>query len=87
MGGPGRYTVGQVDGSLLNLVGETIEGIGELVLASSLPACRFKYEDEETQLCPLAVPQDQWLRLKQPLLHPAKARKSSLTRVREYGLF
>tara|TARA_B100000003_G_scaffold170072_1_gene157277 strand:- start:819 stop:1613 length:795 start_codon:yes stop_codon:yes gene_type:complete len=52
MGGPGRYTVGQVDSGLLNLVGETIEGIGELVLASRCPACRFKYEDEETQLCP-----------------------------------
>ncbi|HII63695.1 MAG TPA: ABC transporter ATP-binding protein [Candidatus Poseidoniaceae archaeon] len=52
MGGPGRYTVGQVDSGLLNLVGETIEGIGELVLAPSCPACRFKYEDEETQLCP-----------------------------------
>ena len=52
MGGPGRYSVGELESGKLSLVGERISSIGELVLASSCPACNHDYADTDDQLCP-----------------------------------
>ena len=52
MGGPGRYSVGQLESGKLSLLGERISAIGQLVLASSCPACNHNYADSDEQLCP-----------------------------------
>jgi putative ABC transport system ATP-binding protein len=52
MGGPGRYSVGELESGKLSLLGESISSLGELVLASSCPACNHDYADSDDQLCP-----------------------------------
>ena len=52
MGGPGRYSVGQLESGKLSLLGERISAISQLVLASSCPACNHNYADSDEQLCP-----------------------------------
>ena len=52
MGGPGRYSVDQLESGKLSLAGESISSIGDLVLASSCPACNHDYKDSDEQLCP-----------------------------------
>ena len=52
MGGPGRYSVGDVSSGNLRLVGEEVSEMGELVLASICPACKHDYGDDEAQQCP-----------------------------------
>lgn len=52
MGGPGRYSVGDLSSGKLSLIGESISGIGDLVLANSCPACNHEYGNSDEQLCP-----------------------------------
>jgi ABC-type methionine transport system ATPase subunit len=52
MGGPGRYSVGELESGKLSLLGESISATGDLVLASSCPACNHNYEESVEQLCP-----------------------------------
>lgn len=52
LGGAGHYTVGSIENGSLTLVGERKNEVGELVLASSCPACKFAYADEVMQECP-----------------------------------
>ncbi|MDP6869587.1 MAG: ABC transporter ATP-binding protein [Candidatus Poseidoniaceae archaeon] len=54
MGGPGRYSVGELESGLLSIVGESVASPVsiELVLATSCPACNHDYGDSDEQLCP-----------------------------------
>ena len=52
MGGPGSYSVGELESGKLSLVGERISSVGELVLSPSCPACNHDYKDTDDQLCP-----------------------------------
>ncbi|MDP6865109.1 MAG: ABC transporter ATP-binding protein [Candidatus Poseidoniaceae archaeon] len=52
MGGPGRYSVDDVSSGALKLVGESVSDIGEMVLATKCPACKFDYESSDEQECP-----------------------------------
>ena len=56
MGGAGRYEIEDVGDGRIALVSvdETAPSMirGATKLADSCPACKFSYEDEETQLCP-----------------------------------
>jgi putative ABC transport system ATP-binding protein len=52
MGGPGRYSVSDLESGRIALKGESISAIGELVLANSCPACKHNYEESDEQLCP-----------------------------------
>jgi len=55
MGGAGRYEVEEVgDGRLVLVSAEENESllVGGKTLASSCPACKYEYTDDETQLCP-----------------------------------
>ena len=44
---------GGLESGKLSLVGESISSIGQLVLASSCPACNHDYADSDDQLCPV----------------------------------
>ena len=52
IGGPGRYSVGELESGRLSLLGESISSMGELVLASACPACNHDYAGSDDQLCP-----------------------------------
>ena len=53
MGGPGRYSVGEIESGKLSLIGESISSVGELILASSCSACNHDYADSDEQLWPV----------------------------------
>ncbi|MGY8755587.1 MAG: ABC transporter ATP-binding protein [Candidatus Poseidoniales archaeon] len=52
MGGPGRYSVGELSSGRLTLQGEAIEDTGTFVLASVCPACNHDYGQSNEQQCP-----------------------------------
>ena len=52
MGGPGRYSVGELSSGRLTLQGEAIEDTGTLVLVSACPACKHDYGQSNEQQCP-----------------------------------
>jgi D-3-phosphoglycerate dehydrogenase len=49
---PGFHSVGELESGKLSLLGESISATGDLVLASSCPACNHNYEESVEQLCP-----------------------------------
>jgi len=52
MGGPGRYTVSDLDLGKLHLAGDAVEKMGRMVLVDQCPACQHLYEDMDTSECP-----------------------------------
>ena len=52
IGGPGRYSVGELESGKLSLLGESISSVGDLILSDSCPACNHDYGDSDEQLCP-----------------------------------
>ncbi len=52
MGGPGRYSVGELSSGYLTLKGEAIDDTGNLILASSCSACNHDYGKSVEQECP-----------------------------------
>jgi len=52
IGGAGRYTVGNVASGYLSLQGDAVEGMGQMELAATCPACKHAYGDSEDQECP-----------------------------------
>ncbi len=52
IGGPGRYAIGEVSSGNLQLVGEEVSQMGELVLVASCPACKYDYRADDSQECP-----------------------------------
>ena len=52
IGGAGRYTVGNVASGYLSLQGDAVEGMGQMELAATCPACRHDYAGSDEQECP-----------------------------------
>tara|TARA_B100000941_G_scaffold290655_1_gene274015 strand:+ start:6945 stop:7919 length:975 start_codon:yes stop_codon:yes gene_type:complete len=52
LGGSGRYTVGNLNSGYISLQGEEVESIGTLELVDICPACKYKFENKEDQICP-----------------------------------
>lgn len=52
MGGPGRYTVSDLDLGKLNLSGDAVQKMGRMVLVEECPACKHQYEGLEESECP-----------------------------------
>ena len=52
IGGSGRYSVALAESGMLTLQGESYSTIGQLVLASTCPACKHDYGESDEQQCP-----------------------------------
>ena len=52
IGGSGRYSVALAESGMLTLQGESYSTIGNLVLSSTCPACKYEYGESEEQQCP-----------------------------------
>ncbi|MBT3652740.1 MAG: ABC transporter ATP-binding protein [Euryarchaeota archaeon] len=52
IGGSGRYSVALAESGMLTLQGESYSTIGQLILASTCPACKHDYGESDEQQCP-----------------------------------